>query len=216
MSPQPLTPPRVSSASVLSPAVEFAPPAGFAWIDVQGEFALAGEKEPSEQGICEIFNTKSKAVVAKLTSASTVAGGATPSCLKLSPSAQLVQYGNGRGSVWKNRANQVTACTGLVSPDDATCVDDDVTQFMFQGKEGPAVDLDLYWSQAVVNGSRKKVATIPRGLNRDGGDSRWWTVTFCSPQKAIIDIQKGARVEIDAKSGAVKSTKASDGSRLCP
>jgi hypothetical protein len=183
---------------------------------VQGDFALAGEKEPSEQGICEIFNTKSRTVVAKLTSADTVAGGATPSCLKLSPSAELVQYGNGRGSVWKNRADHVTACTGVVSPDDATCVDDDVTPFMFQGKEGPPVDLDLYWSQAVMNGTRKKVATIPRGLNRDGGDPPWWTVTFCSPQKAIVDIQKGMRVEIDVTNGTVKSTRKSDGSQVCP
>lgn len=117
---------------------------------------------------------------------------------------------------WKNWQNKTTACRGVVAPDDSTCVEDDVTPFMFQGTGGPPANLDLHWSKAVVNGAQKKVATIPRGLNRDGNTRKWWSVEYCSPTVAVIDDTKGQRTTIDATIGSVKSSRKSDGSPLCP
>ena len=187
--------------------VDFAPPSGLVWIERQGNFALAGEKDPSESGRCEVWNVQTKQRTAQLTSHNTVAGGATPGCVALSPAGQLVQYGNGRRLVWKNLSDQVTACVGVVAPDDATCVEDDVTPFSLAGKAGDAANLDLHWSRAVVNGATKKVTTIKRGLNRDGGDPKWWTVQYCSPEKAVIDITGGDRIVVDARTGAAKAVK---------
>lgn len=186
------------------------------WIDQRAGFALA-DKEPAkiDEVTCEVFEIATGKVRAKITGANTVAGGADPSCEQLSPAAHLVSIGNTRGMFWKNWQNKTTACKGQVAPDDSTCVEDDVTPFMFQPPDGPAADLDLYWSKAVVNGTRKKVATIPRGLNRDGNTRKWWSVEYCSPSVAVIDDPKGLRTTIDATTGSVKSSRKSDGSPLC-
>ena len=143
-----------------------------------------------------------------------MAGGATPGCFRISPAGHLVEYGNGRAHVWKDWSDAITACRGIVAPDDSSCIEDDVSPFMYTGKDGERADLELSWSKPVPNGPSKKVATISRGRNRDGGDPKWWTVTYCSPNKAIVDVTNGPRIAIDARTGDAKPiTKAAT---ICP
>ncbi len=145
-----------------------------------------------------------------------VAGGADPSCAQLSPAATLVQIGNGRGMVWKNWANEITQCLGnVVAPDDSSCIEDDKSPFYFQDKNGPAANLDVMLS--TPKSAPKKVATIPRGLNRDGNSTKWWTTQYCSPQKAVVDINKGgALIVIDAKNGTAHTMKRLPNQPVCP
>ena len=180
-------------------------------------FALAA-KEPADFNdvACEVIEVATTKVVAKITGENTNAGGANPSCEQLSPGGHFVSIGNGRGMFWKNWKNKTTACRGVVAPDDSSCMEDDVTPFMFAGAGGPAADLDLHWSKPIVNGPVKKAVTIPRGLNRDGNTRKWWSVEYCSPSVVVVDDTKGQRTTIDATNGNVKSTKKSDGSPLCP
>ena len=199
----------VTSGASTVPNAAFPAPQELTWIEARGDYALAGEKVPTPSGRCEVWNTKTRTKVAELTSADTAAGGTDVECTHLSPAGQLVEYENSRGTYWKTWSNELTACHGVVSPDDTTCVEDDETPFLYVGKDGNAADLDLAWSRATPGGEQKKVATVPRGLNRNAGDPRWWTVNYCSVQKAVIDIAAGhagsGRIIVDARTGS--STK---------
>ena len=118
--------------------------------------------------------------------------------------ATLVEWGNGRNTVWKNLQNQTTACRGVVAPDDASCVEDDVSPMMFAGHDGKGDDLELSWTRPIVDGPARVVVTIPDGLDRDSADQRWWTVRYCSAATAEIDVRGGLRVVIDAATGDAK------------
>jgi hypothetical protein len=191
------------------------PPPGFEWVDKKGEFRLATKKD-SQDGICEVWNLTTQKKVAELDAMGSVSGGADPTCTQLSPAATLVHYGNGRGMVWKDWSNKITSCMGdVVAPDDSSCIEDDKSPFYFAGKTGPAVNLDVTWS--TPGGPPKKVTTIPRGLNRDGGDPKWWTTQYCSPEKAVIDLNKGASfIVIDTKKGVAHTEKHTPKQPVCP
>lgn len=197
----------------------FAPPAGFAWLQASADYVLAARSgdagDAGGDGKCEVWQISTQKKVADLTGNDVAAGGANVVCTALSPAGKFVLYGNGRRSAWKNWKDQTTMCSGVMAPDDSSCIDDDTTPFAFQEKDGPAANLDLFWSKPVPKGPHKKVATIPRGLNRNGPDDKWWTVRYCSPDKAVIDITNGARITVDAKTGASKTAQ-SDGSPICP
>ena len=174
-------------------------------IDTKGDFQL---KQTGTHDAYDVWNSKTNQRVATVTTRDTVAGGADPTCMTLSPGGHLVQCGNGRGLVWKNWSDQIVACAGVVAPDDASCIEDDKSPFYFQGKTGPAANLDLEWSLATVGGAHTKVATIPRGLNRDGGDPKWWTVQFCSAEKGVIDDSKNhLRFIVDTRTGKTQVQK---------
>ncbi|HEX7666126.1 MAG TPA: hypothetical protein VF407_16475 [Polyangiaceae bacterium] len=213
------TPDKDKPADPNAGLAPFPAPSGFTWVQASGDYVLASEgpsgSDGSPPGACQVWQISTKSKVAALTGKDVAAGGADPTCSALSPTGHFVLYGNGRRSVWKNWKDQATTCSGVMAPDDSSCVDDDTTPFAFQEKNGAAANLDLYWSKPVPNGPHKKVATIPRGLNRSGPDDKWWTVQYCSPDKAVVDIKNGARITIDAKTGTSKSAK-SDGSPLCP
>ncbi len=185
------------------------------WVDKKGDFRLATKKD-SQDGVCEVWNLATQKKVAQVDGMGSVAGGADPVCAELSPMATLVHIGNGRGMVWKNWSNQITWCVGdVVAPDDSSCIEDDKSPFYFVGKTGPAVDLDVTWS--TLKGTSKKVATIPRGLNRDGGDPKWWTTQYCSPEKAVIDVNKGATfIVVDTRMGTAHKTKHTPNQPVCP
>ncbi len=209
----PTTEPPKAKAPALAP---FAPPAGFTWLQASADYVLAArEGAASGDGKCEVWQISTQKKVAELTGNDVAAGGANVVCTALSPAGRFVLYGNGRRSAWKNWKDQTTTCSGVMAPDDSSCIDDDTTPFAFQPKSGPAANLDLFWSKPVPKGPHKKVATIPRGLNRSGPGDKWWTVRYCSPDKAVIDITNGARITVDAKTGAAKTSK-SDGSAICP
>ncbi len=199
-----------------APFASFAPPRGYTWIDRKGDFALAAEGDTSERGECQVWNAVTQKLVAKVTSAGSVAGGATPGCFQLSPKATLVEYGNGRSRVWKNLRDEVTACVGVVAPDDSSCIEEDTSPFALAGHDGDRADLDLYFSRPTPNGARVKVASIPRGLNRDGGEARWWSVVYCSPLRAVIDVRGGARFVVDTKTGHATHTTHREGEAACP
>jgi hypothetical protein len=209
---EPTTAPPAPSPPTIS---DSQPPAGMEWVDKKGDFRLATKKD-SQDGVCEVWNLATQKKVAQVDGMGSVAGGADPVCAALSPMATLVHIGNGRGMVWKNWSNQITSCVGdVVAPDDSSCIEDDKSPFYFAGKTGPAVDLDVTWS--TPKGASKTVATIPRGLNRDGGDSKWWTTQYCSPEKAVIDINKGATfIVVDTRTGTAHKTKRVPNQPACP
>ena len=209
---QPTATPPANSAPAIS---DSQPPAGFEWVDKKGDFRLATKKD-SQDGICEVWNIATQKKVAELDAMGSVGGGADPTCTQLSPAATLVHYGNGRGMVWKNWSNKITACVGdVIAPDDSSCIEDDKSPFYFAGKTGPAVNLDVMWSTPA--GPPKKVTTIPRGLNRDGGDTKWWTTQYCSPDKAVIDLNKGASlIVIDTRKGIAHTEKHAPNQPVCP
>jgi hypothetical protein len=190
-------------------------PTGFEWVDRQGDLALARGTTEEERQTCEVWNIRTHRRIAELTGEGVSAGGSTPDCIKLSPRGTLVEWANSRRRVWKNLANQVTSCRGVVAPDDASCIEDDVSPFMFNGKDGEPADLQLSWTKPAVDAMATVVATIPRGLNRNSPSERWWTVKYCSADKAVIDIRGGDRIVVDANTGAATVTHPRAGEPAC-
>lgn len=205
---QPTATPPAPAAPLIS---DSQPPAGFDWVDKKGDFRLAAKKD--EPGACEIWNLATQKKVGQVDGIGSVGGGADPACAQLSPAATLVQIGNGRGMVWKNWSNQITQCLGnVVAPDDSSCIEDDRSQFYFQEKNGPAANLDVMLS--TPKSAPKKVTTIPRGLNRDGNSTKWWTTRYCDATRALIDIKGGALIVVDPIKGTAYPTKR--GNAPCP
>lgn len=208
-------------------------PQGMKWIDRKGDFALAATDEEALQQkddyvamTCDVWNLKTHQQVGHTEGDNVSAGGADPVCDVLSPMGTMVEWGNGRNTVWKTWKNEVTDCRGVVAPDDSSCIEDDVTQMMWAGGDGQGDDLELSWAKPVVSpeegpGTAKVVYKVPNGLDRGGGDEAadkaWWTVRYCSNTTAVIDDPKaGKRVIVDATTGAAKVVTPAPGSPLCP
>ncbi len=209
-SPTPTPTPPPAPAPTIS---DSQPPAGFDWVDKKGDFRLAAKKDTP--GVCEVWNLATQKKVADVDGMGSVAGGADPSCTQLSPAATLVHVGNGRGMVWKDWSNQITQCLGdVVAPDDSSCIEDDRSPFYFSDKNGPPANLDVMLSTPKT--APKKVTTIPRGLNRDGNSTKWWTTRYCSPDKAVVDITNGALIVIDTRTGSAHSVKRVPNQPVCP
>lgn len=186
------------------------PSPGLAWIDRQGDFSLAGSPTTAPTGDenFEVWNTKLRRRVAVVTAKNVSAGGASPYCNRLSPAGTLVQCGNGRRMAWKDWNDRVTQCPdfSIVAPDDSSCIGVDASPMTLVGDNDAAAALPLAWSRPLpvdVKAPEKAVATtvatIARGRNRAPGRfERWWTVQYCSPSRAVIDVNGGDRIIIDA------------------
>jgi hypothetical protein len=216
----------IENKPVAGPAETMKPPKGFEWRDRKGDIALAAgaSDEPDESGYytCEVWNVKTRKRLARLTGQEVAAGGAEPDCIQLSPGGTLVEWGNGRRNVWKNLQDHATNCSyAVVAPDDSSCIEDDTSPFTWLDKSDAPQDLELTWSHPIAvegkTSSTKVVAKIPGGYNRVGGDSRdrWWTVKYCSPQKAVIDIKGGTRVVVDTTNGTSTTLHVKAGEPAC-
>jgi hypothetical protein len=207
----------IANQPAVSAGEPMKPPAGFEWRDRKGDVALAaGTDESGADGyyICEVWNVKTRTKIARLTGREVAAGGAEPDCIRLSPRGTLVEWGNGRNTVWKNLQDHATSCSyAVVAPDDSSCIQEDVTPFMWLDKNEPPEELELHWSR--LESPERVVARIPGGLNRVGEKDRWWTVKYCSPQKAVIDIRGGTRVVVDATTGNATTLHVKAGEPAC-
>ncbi|HVV86155.1 MAG TPA: hypothetical protein VHE35_24025 [Kofleriaceae bacterium] len=204
------------------------PPAGFEWRDRKGDRALAAQVDGETGdvgGTCEVWDLRRHQRLGVTDGADVSAGGADPACDALSPRGTLVEWGNGRNTVWKDLQNRVTACRGVVAPDDASCIEEDVTPFMLAGRDGHGDDLELHWSRpdaaeaadaGNAGGAEKVVVTIPDGLDRDSPDERWWHVRYCSAGTAVIDLRDGQRVVVDAATGDTRAVHVAPGAPPCP
>lgn len=213
----PPPPPPIASHGAPVVATLPPPPPGFAWRDHHGDRALAAPVDDAiSEPTCEVWDVVRVARLAITTGADVSAGGAEPTCARLSPRGTLVEWGNGRNTVWKDLRDRTTACRGEVAPDDASCVEVDVSPFMLDGADQRGDDLELRWSRPTPDGPTRVVAVIPDGLDRDGPGERWWTVRYCSAATAIIDIRGGTRVVIDATTGDARTIQVAPGAPPCP